>query len=81
VTVAVVAGAALASVLERIGTDEDVIALVPSAARLDELMRLHHDPRVVWLIGDGHVLPLPNASVDEVVGEVDEAERRRVLRE
>ena len=70
----------LSAALAEAGDDEPVIAVDPSADRLEHLMRSHPDPRISWLIGDGEIVPLPDASVDSVHGWVADAERRRVLR-
>ena len=51
-----------------------------SAGRLEELEERYPDPRITWLIGDGNVVPLPDASVDRVLGDCSEQELRRVLR-
>jgi hypothetical protein len=47
---------------------------------LEELEERYPDPRVTWLIGDGIVIPIPDASVDRVLGDALESELRRVLR-
>jgi hypothetical protein len=78
--VAVVDGALLPGVLEQVGPDAVVVALQPTADGLEQLMREHPDPRVTWLIGDGRILPLPDGSVDDLLGDADDSERRRVLR-
>jgi hypothetical protein len=80
-TVLVLDGALLADALARAG-DEDIIVIAATAARLEQLEREARDPRVAYLIaiGEPDVLPLPDASVDAVLGEGDEAELRRVLR-
>ena len=70
----------LPDALEELGDDELLIAVDPSADRLEDLMRRHPDPRISFLIGDGTVIPLPDRSVDKVLGEGSEAEIRRVLR-
>ena len=57
-----------------------MIVVDPSADRLEELEERYPDPRVTWLIGDGVVIPIPDDSVDKVLGEGSEAELRRVLR-
>jgi ubiquinone/menaquinone biosynthesis C-methylase UbiE len=49
--------------LERVG-EGDVIALDPSAHRLEELERVCRDPRAWYQIGESAVLPLPDAFVD-----------------
>jgi ubiquinone/menaquinone biosynthesis C-methylase UbiE len=78
-TVLVLDGGLLGEALAQAG-DEDVIVVDPSAARLEELEREARDPRVAYLIGDSSVLPLPDASVDRVLGDAVEAELRRVQR-
>jgi ubiquinone/menaquinone biosynthesis C-methylase UbiE len=78
-TVLVLDAALLGEALARAG-DEDVLVIDPSAARLEELERSAADPRAYYLIGDPEVLPLPDRSVDSVIGDGVEAEIRRVLR-
>jgi hypothetical protein len=72
-------GALLAGVLARAG-DEDVIVVELHAARLEELEREAGDPRTFYLIGEPAILPLPDRSVDEAIGEGVEPELQRVLR-
>jgi len=50
------------------------------AVRLEELEREAHDPRAFYLIGEPAILPLPDGSVDEAVGEGVEPELRRVMK-
>jgi hypothetical protein len=74
-------GGLLHEALVRAGEDDDVIVLAPTAAELEALQRAAPDPRVAYLIGDGDVLPLPDAFVDEVYGvgctvELDRVRRR-----
>jgi ubiquinone/menaquinone biosynthesis C-methylase UbiE len=78
-TVLVLDGERLRDALAQAG-DEDVVVIAPSAERLEELEREARDARVSFLIGEPDVLPLPDASVDAVLGDGDEAELRRVLR-
>ena len=66
--------------LERGGLDADVIVVDPSVSRLEALEQALSDPRVWFLIGDADVLPLPDASVDAVMGEGETAELERVCR-
>jgi ubiquinone/menaquinone biosynthesis C-methylase UbiE len=63
--------------LEWGGPEADVIVVDPVVASLEALERALADPRVWFLIGDADVLPLPDASVDVVLGgpETDEMER------
>jgi ubiquinone/menaquinone biosynthesis C-methylase UbiE len=70
----------LAGELERMGEDDDVIVLDESAERLELLEDAFADPRVWFMIGDAEVIPLPDASVDEVVGAPASAEVGRVSR-
>ena len=70
----------LAEALAGLGEDELLIAVDPSAARLEELQRRFPDPRITYLIGDGAVIPVPSASVDRVLGAGSASELRRVLR-
>jgi ubiquinone/menaquinone biosynthesis C-methylase UbiE len=79
VSVLVLDAALLATALAEAG-DEDVIVIDPSSERLDLLEREVRDPRVLYLIGEPNVLPLPDASVDRVLGAGVEHELRRVLR-
>jgi arsenite methyltransferase len=89
-----VAGAGLLTfgALDRIG-DGWVLAVDPSVAALEELLRGAHErnaPGVMYLVGDPSVIPLPDASVDacvtrSVLGSVGDVERvageiHRVLR-
>ena len=66
--------------LRRGSPDADVIVVDPEAASLERLERTVLDPRVWFMIGDGEVLPLPDASVDVVLGAEDTPEVERVLR-
>ena len=78
-TVLVLDGGLLGDALARAG-DEDVIVVDLHAARLEELERETRDPRAFYLIGEPAILPLPDGSVDEAVGEGVEPELRRVMK-
>ena len=78
-TVLVLDGALLGETLTQAG-DEDVIVVEHSAGELERLEREAADPRVFYLIGDPDVLPLPDSSVDEAVGQGVDLELRRVVR-
>ena len=78
-TVLVLDGGRLGDALARAG-DEDVIVVDLHAARLEELERETRDPRAFYLIGEPAILPLPDGSVDEAVGEGVEPELRRVMK-
>ncbi len=79
-TILVLDGDLLGDALEQLAEDELLIVVDPSADRLEELQREFPDPRITFLIGDGVVIPVPDHSVDRVLGEGSEPERRRVLR-
>ena len=79
-TVLVLDGDLLGEALVRLGEDELLVAVDPSADRLEQLERSFPDPRVAFLIGDGAVIPIPDRFVDQVVGDAAAAELRRVLR-
>jgi ubiquinone/menaquinone biosynthesis C-methylase UbiE len=79
-TILVLNGDLLGQALEQLAEDELLIVVDPSADRLEELQRTFSDPRITFLIGDGVVIPVPDGSVDSVLGEGSESERRRVLR-
>jgi ubiquinone/menaquinone biosynthesis C-methylase UbiE len=79
-TILVLDGDLLDDAFAQLGDDELLIVIDPSADRLEELERRFPDPRITFLIGDGEVIPLPDGSVDAVLGEGSAAETRRVLR-
>jgi hypothetical protein len=71
---AVVAGA-----LQGLG-DDDLIVLEGSADVLERMEDEIADARVWFMIGDAEVIPLPDASVDEVVGVPVSPEVDRITR-
>jgi hypothetical protein len=79
-TVLVLGGDLLGEVLAELDHDEPLIVVEPSADRLGRLLDRFPDPRIAFLIGDGEVIPMPDRSVDRVLGEGSEQELRRVLR-
>jgi ubiquinone/menaquinone biosynthesis C-methylase UbiE len=79
-TILVLDGDLLGAALAELAEDELMFVVDPSADRLEELEERYPDPRITWLIGDGAVIPIPDDSVDKVVGEGSESELRRVLR-
>jgi ubiquinone/menaquinone biosynthesis C-methylase UbiE len=81
-TTALVIGVAAArrSLGELDGFDE-IVVLDPSTAELERLVQELADPRLDYLLGDLPVLPVPDASVDLVVGaDAADPEVVRVLR-
>ena len=79
-TVLVLTARLVGEAIAELGEDELMIVIDPSADELEELRERYPDPRITWLIGDGVVIPLPDASVDRVLGEGAGAEVARVLR-
>ena len=74
------AAAARASLGEFDGYDEIVI-LEPSVDELERLLAELADPRLDYLLGALPVLPLPDRSVDRIIGAAgDDPEAVRVLR-
>ncbi|MGZ8717197.1 MAG: class I SAM-dependent methyltransferase [Gaiellaceae bacterium] len=60
---------------------EEIVVLDPSTAELERLVRELADPRLDYLLGDLPVLPVPDGSVDLVVGaDAADPEVVRVLR-
>jgi ubiquinone/menaquinone biosynthesis C-methylase UbiE len=80
VTILVLDGDRLPEAFGELGDDELMVVVDPSADRLEELQVRFPDPRITFLIGDGVVIPLPDASVYRVLCEGSESELRRVLR-
>jgi ubiquinone/menaquinone biosynthesis C-methylase UbiE len=70
----------VADELARMGEEDDVIVLDRSPERLEALEERVADGRVWFMIGDAEVIPLPDASVDEVVGADVSSETTRVTR-
>jgi hypothetical protein len=74
------AAAARAAIAELDGFDE-IVVLEPSVQELERLVAELADPRLDYLLGELPVLPLPDASVDRVVGgPADHPEVARVTR-
>ena len=60
---------------------DEIVVLEPSVDALEELMHELRDPRLDYLLGELPVLPLPDASVDLLVGaDATHPEAQRVLR-
>jgi len=79
-TILVLDGDLVGDALAELGEDELIIVIDPSADRLEALRERYPDPHITWLIGDGEVIPIPDASVDRVLGGGSELEIARVLR-
>jgi arsenite methyltransferase len=54
--------------LDRLGVDGSVICLDTAADHLEQIWEVRADPRLSLLVGDADVVPLPDASVDVVLG-------------
>ena len=60
---------------------DEIVILEPSVDELERLLAELADPRLDYLLGELPVLPLPDASVDRVVGaDRSEPEVARVLK-
>jgi len=60
---------------------DEIVILEASVDALEELLRDLADPRLDYLLGELPVLPLPDASVDKVIGgEGGHPEVARVLK-
>jgi arsenite methyltransferase len=54
--------------LDRLGMDGSVVCLDVAADHLERIWEVRADPRLSLLVGDADVVPLPDASVDVVLG-------------
>ena len=80
-TAAVLGAAAARQSLGRLGGFDEIVVFEPSVDELERLMTELADPRLDYLLGELPVLPLPDASVDLLVGaDSADAEVARVLR-
>jgi hypothetical protein len=80
-TAAVLGAAAARESLGRLGGFDEIVVLEPSVDELERLLVELADPRLDYLLGELPVLPLPDASVDLLVGaDSADAEVARVLR-
>jgi hypothetical protein len=81
-TAAVLGAAAARQALAGLAGFDEIVVLEPSVDELEELMHELRDPRLDYVLGALPVLPLPDASVDLLVGaDPADVEVRRVLRE
>jgi hypothetical protein len=80
-TAAVLGAAAARAALERLGGYDEIVVLEPSVDELERLIADLADPRLDYLLGELPVLPLPDGSIDLLVGaDPADAEVARVLR-
>jgi hypothetical protein len=67
--------------LPELGDFDEIVVLEPSVDELERLIEELADPRLDYLLGELPVLPLPDASVDRIVGgPQDHPEIARVTR-
>jgi hypothetical protein len=80
-TAAVLGAAAARTALVRLAEFDEIVVLEPSVQELERLVADLADPRLDYLLGELPVLPLPDGSVDLLVGaDGADAEVARVLR-
>jgi hypothetical protein len=80
-TAAVLGAAAARESLGRLGGFDEIVVLESSVDELERLIAELADPRLDYLLGALPVLPLPDRSIDLLVGaDPEDAEVARVLR-
>jgi SAM-dependent methyltransferase len=80
-TALVIGVAAARSALGELAAFDEIVVLDPSTAELERLVEELADPRLDYLLGELPVLPLPDASVDLLIGaDPADPEVVRVLR-
>ena len=80
-TAAVLGAEVARAALGELGDFDEIVILEPSVDELERLIDELADPRLDYLLGELPVLPLPDASVDRVVGgPADDPEVARVVR-
>ena len=79
--VAVLGADTARELLGRFDEFDEIVVFEPSVDELERLIAELADPRLDYLLGELPVLPLPDASVDLVVGaDADDPEVTRVRR-
>jgi hypothetical protein len=80
-TAAILGAAAARAALAELGDYDEIVILEPSVDALEALIHELADPRLDYLLGELPVLPLPDASIDRLVGgPPDDPEVARVTR-
>lgn len=80
-TAAILGADAARHALDRLDGFEEIVVLEPSVDELERLLAELADPRLDYLLGELPVLPLPDGSVDVLIGaDGGDAEVARVLR-
>jgi hypothetical protein len=79
-TAAILGAAAARAALADLGDYDEIVILESSVDALEQLMEELADPRLDYLLGALPVLPLPDRSVDRIVGDFapDDPEIARV---
>jgi ubiquinone/menaquinone biosynthesis C-methylase UbiE len=79
-TVAILGADRVREVLGELGDYDEIVVIDPSAEALERLESELADPRLDYLLGELPVLPLPDASIDRIVGDFppDDPEIARV---
>ena len=68
-TAAILGASRVREALPELDAFDEIVVIDPSAEALEELETELSDPRLDYLLGELPVLPLPDASVDRVVGD------------
>jgi hypothetical protein len=80
-TAAILGAAAARTALAELADFDEIVVLEPSVDELERLIAELADPRLDYLLGELPVLPLPDASIDLLVGgPPDDPEVARVTR-
>ena len=80
-TAAILGAAAARTALAELANFDEIVVLEPSVDELERLLEELADPRLDYLLGELPVLPLPDASIDRLVGgPADDPEVARVTR-
>jgi hypothetical protein len=80
-TAAILGAAAARTALAELADFDEIVVLEPSVDELERLIAELADPRLDYLLGELPVLPLPDASIDRLVGgPPDDPEVARVTR-
>ena len=80
-TAAILGAATARTALADLDGFDEIVVLEPSVDDLERLIEELADPRLDYLLGELPVLPLPDASIDRLVGgPADDPEVARVTR-
>ena len=80
-TAAILGADVARTALAELGDFDEIVIFEPSVDELERLVTELADPRLDYLLGELPVLPLPDASVDRLIGgPADDPEVARVTR-